>query len=123
MIPDEKHLGRYKVQYVKFDTGEWRPYGPWMRVIVTNQRLIFFPDHAPQHARQLVIYPQMIARVWSSCLGKRDGGVIALNSGQLLYFYVHWSESSKLIRDINRMLKVTGPQPVLATTTSKRIAN
>jgi hypothetical protein len=123
MTQQERHVGRYKVQYVKFIEGQWRPYGPWMRVMVTDQRLIFIPDHAPQHAKQMVIYPQMIGRVWSVCLGKRDGGVIALNSGQLLYFYVHWSESARLIRDINHLLRPTGTRPVLATTAPKRLTN
>ena len=123
MNPTEKQLGRYKVQYVKFIDGGWHPSGPWMRIIVTNQRLVLFPDHAPQQAKKLAIYPEQIARVWSICLGKRDGGIIALKSGQFLYFYVHWSESSKLVHDINHMLTPSPRSPVLATTLDKRIVN
>jgi hypothetical protein len=119
----ENQLGRYKVQHVKFIDGQWRPYGPWMRLIVTNQRVILFPDHAVQQAKHLVLYPQMIARVWSICLGKRDGAIMALRSGELLYFYVHWSESTKLIRDIHLMLRPAPRQPALATTARKRITN
>ena len=122
-MQSEKQLNRYKVQAVQFTNGEWRTHGPWMRLIVTDRRLVVFPDHAPQQAKHLVIYPQMIARAWSVCLGKRDGTVIALKSGQLLYFYVHWSESVKLVRDIQALLKPPHHYPMVATTTNKRITN
>jgi hypothetical protein len=104
----ERSLGRYRVQHVKFERGGWQTDGPWLRLIVTDQRLVVLPDDPRQQdIEPLVIWRHAIARAWSVGLGKRDGGVIALHSGDLLYFYVDWSQSARLIRDINSMLKTS----------------
>lgn len=121
---DEKQLGRYKVRFTKFTAGHWHVYGPWMRVIVTSQRLIVLPDDVQREdATPLVIPAENIARVWSIGLGRRDGGVIALRSGTLLYFYVEWSQSVRLMRDVGKMLKAAAPVPAATAAGNKRYYN
>ncbi|HLV37196.1 MAG TPA: hypothetical protein VKY59_18895 [Spirillospora sp.] len=101
----EQQLGRYKVRFTRFVGGRWRTRGPWLQLIVTNRRLIILPDEARDGRTPLVISAVDIARVWSIGLGRRDGGVIALRTGEPLYFYVDWSQSARLIRDIRRMMQ------------------
>lgn len=106
----ELQVGRYKVQFAKFSEGNWRAHGPWMRVVVTNERLVVMPDDvSPSGKAPLEIMADTILRVWSICLGRRDGIVVALSSGDLLYFFVEWSESVRLVRDVRQMIRPATP--------------
>jgi hypothetical protein len=111
MLESQEHLlGRYKVRQARFSRDGWSPRGPWLRLLVSNYRLIFLSDDPQGEAQSRSIAPHNIAGVWSVGLGKRDGGIIALHSGGLLYFYVDWSESPKLMRDIQAMMRPLIPR-------------
>jgi hypothetical protein len=100
----EYQLGRYKVCYARFFGAGWDNNGPWMRLIVTNRRLILFADDVRNSQTPAVIARSDIGRVWNVCLGKRDGVILALTNGQLLYFFIEWSQGAKLVSDIREML-------------------
>lgn len=100
----EYQLGRYKARYAKFSGLGWDNNGPWMRVLVTNRRVILLADDARDAHATSVIGRSDIARVWNVCLGKRDGVIMALTNGQLLYLFVDWSQGAKLVSDIHEML-------------------
>ncbi len=103
----EYPLGRYKVRFARFTTHGWEERSAWMRALVTNQRVVFMPDDS-QDARAALspttIESHDIVRVWNVCLGKRDGAIVALSNGQLLYLFIEWSQGAKLVRDIHEML-------------------
>jgi hypothetical protein len=100
----EYQLGRYKARYARFSRLGWDDNGPWMRVLVTNRRVILLADDVrDSHAATIIGRSEMV-RVWNVCLGKRDGVILALTSGQLLYFFVDWSQGAKLVSDIREML-------------------
>jgi hypothetical protein len=106
MIPPfeagEYELGVYKVQYVQWVDGEWRGKGYWLRAIVTNRRLLVFPE---QNAVSMEsITPEQITRAWNVCLRGRDGLMVELNDYRRLYMLVDWSQGRKLAKDINEML-------------------
>jgi hypothetical protein len=102
----EFSIGRYKIRFARFSKGGWRAQGSWMRLIVTNRRLILLPDHVHQEKSFPMVIPAAnIVQMWSMGLGKRDGGVIELSGGELLYFFVEWSQSSRLLRDIRTLLR------------------
>jgi hypothetical protein len=100
----EYQLGRYKVRYAKFSRLGWDNNGPWMRILVTNRRLIILPDDARDSQATAIIPRSNVGRVWNVCLGKRDGVILALTNGQLLYFFIDWSQGAKLVTDIREML-------------------
>ena len=100
----EYQLGRYKVRYAKFSGLGWGNHGPWMRILVTNRRLIILPDDVRDSQATAIIARNEIGRVWNVCLGKRDGVILALTNGQLLYFFIDWSQGAKLVNDIREML-------------------
>jgi hypothetical protein len=108
--PKERLLGRYKVRQARYTQEGWTPRGPWLRLIVSDYRLIFMEEDAQGNPQWRAIPPHQIAGVWSVGLGRRDGGIIALHSGSLLYFYVEWSESRKLMQDIKAMMKPLIPR-------------
>ncbi len=100
----EYELGRYKVQYVEWKDGEWSGTGYWLRAVVTNHRLLVFPEKGPQDQDVEIIYPDHITRAWNVCLRGRDGLMVELNDYRRLYMLVDWSQGGKLVRDINEML-------------------
>lgn len=120
----EYSVGRYKIRFARFSKGGWRAQGPWMRLIVTNRRLILLPDHVQQKdSFPMMIAADHMAHVWSIGLGKRDGGVIELTSGDLLYFFVEWSQSARLMRDIRALLRPAKQSVVRAGAAPKRYIN
>lgn len=111
--PGEFQLGRYKVRYAVFSSLGWAGRGPWMRAIVTNRRFILIPDDVHKEGNPLVISSNAIRRAWSICLGRRDGALVALSNGQLLYFLIDWGQGAHMVKDIRDML--TPPaQPTIA---------
>lgn len=119
----EQYLGRYKVRFARFGRGGWQSFGPWMRAMVTDRRLIVLPDEAQAEREPMVIASRSIDRVWQACLGKRDGGIIQLHSGELLYFYVEWSEAARLVKDLKLMVGVRVTPSARLTGNSKHIIN
>jgi len=99
----EYKLGGYKVQFAHWEGGEWCGAGYWQRAVVTNRRLLVFPDarHTDQAQK---IASDDIVRVWNICLGKRDGVLVSLKDGLRFYMLVDWSQGSKLVRDIQEMI-------------------
>jgi len=100
----EYQLGRYKARYAKFFGLGWDNNGPWMRVLVTNRRIILLADDVRDSQATAIISRKEIARIWSVCLGKRDGVILALSNGQLLYFFIDWSQGAKFVNDVREML-------------------
>ncbi|NWG15062.1 MAG: hypothetical protein HXY41_00365 [Chloroflexi bacterium] len=100
----EYALGSYKVRYADWSNGEWFGVGPWLKVIVTNRRLLLFVDAGTQRDAARRIEPEQIKQVWNLCLGRRDGVMVKLKDGCRLYMLVDWSQGNKLVKDINEML-------------------
>ena len=98
----EYQLGCYKVQYVEWTDGEWSGSGYWLRAIVTNHRLLVFPEHNTITTESIL--PDKITRAWNVCLRGRDGLMVELSDFRRLYMLVDWSQGNKLLRDINEML-------------------
>lgn len=120
----EFSIGRYKIRFARFSKGSWRTQGDWMRLIVTNRRLILLPDQANQeNSFPMAIPATNIAQVWSMGLGKRDGGVLELNGGELLYFFVELSQSNRLMRDIRTLLHPAKRAVAKAGAGQKRYVN
>ena len=120
----EFSIGRYKIRFARFSKGSWRAQGDWMRLIVTNRRLILLPDQVNQeNSFPMVIPASNIAQVWSMGLGKRDGGVLELNGGELLYFFVELSQSNHLMRDIRALLRPAKRGLAKAGASPKRYVN
>ena len=117
----EQQLGRYQVQFARFGRRGWQSHGPWMCALITNQRLIVLPDETVNSQKPMVITPRKIRRVWRAALGKRDGGIIELRDGELLYFYVEWSQGAQLVRDLKQMVGGRVLPQSGATTNSKHI--
>jgi hypothetical protein len=109
----EYRLGRYRVRFARFTSLGWDTQGPWMRAVVTNRRLVFTPEDAASQIAPLELPPGSIARIWNVCLGRRDGLIIALKTGQMLYLFIDWSQGARLGRDLRELL--TSPlQPRIA---------
>lgn len=102
--PGEQQLGRYRVQFARFGRRGWECHGPWMCAFITDRRLIVLPDEEGDELAPMVVTPRKIQRVWRAALGKRDGGILQLRTGELLYFYVEWSQGAQLVRDLKQML-------------------
>ena len=100
----EQQLGRYQVQFARFGRRGWQSHGPSVCAFITNRRLIVLPDETLTDQKPMVITPRKIRRVWRAALGKRDGGIIELRDGELLYFYVEWSQGAQLVRDLKQMI-------------------
>lgn len=120
----EFSVGRYKIRFAHFAQGSWHAQGRWMHLLVTNRRLLLLPEN-PQ---QKDIYPMVIpaaniVQVWSMGLGKRDGGVIELKGGELLYFFVEMSQSTHLTRDVRALLKPALAKAAQAGMGQKRYTN
>jgi hypothetical protein len=101
---DEYRLGRYRVRFARFTTLGWDAQGPWMRAVVTNRRVMFLPDEAGSDAAPLEMMPGAIARVWNVGLGRRDGLIIALKTGEMLYLFIDWGQGPRLSRDLRELL-------------------
>jgi hypothetical protein len=100
----EIEFGGYKVQTVEWIDGEWTGTGLWLRAIVTNRRLLVFPEIGDQLQNPLTYAPSEIMKAWNVSLRGRDGIMVLLSDGRHLYMLVDWSQGSKLVKDINQML-------------------
>lgn len=101
----EYQFGCYQIQHVEWIDGEWNGDGYWQRALVTNRRLIVFPEVTERAKTPESIKPTDIIKVWSACLRGRDGILVVLKNGRHLYMLVDWSQGSKLVKDINSMLQ------------------
>lgn len=102
--PGEYRLSRYRVCFARFTSLGWANQGPWMQAIITNRRALFVPEEANSGAAPLELAASGIARVWNVCLGRRDGLIIALKTGQLLHLFVDWGQGARLGRDLRELL-------------------
>lgn len=100
----EYQIGRYKVRYAEFSGLGWCENGPWMRMAVTNRRLLFLPDDPRDSIGLNMIERSHITQVWNVCLGRRDGVILALRDGKLVYLFIEWAQGGKLTNDIREML-------------------
>jgi hypothetical protein len=119
----EFQLGRYKVRYAHFTSLGWDGRGPWMRAIVTNWRVILIPDDASDPLLPCVIAGKSISRVWHVSLGRRDGVILALGSGQLIYLFIDWAQGRRLVRDIREMLTPPAQPRIVPRMTRKSYLN
>lgn len=108
--PGEFQYGCYKVQYVEWSDNEWLGTGFWLQAIVTNKRLVVFPELGVYPQDYETIPPSAIMKVWSVSLAGKDGILIRLGDNRCLHLLVDWSQGSKLVRDIDKMM-VTPPKP------------
>ncbi len=100
----EFQYGCYKVQYVEWKNDEWIGTGFWLQATVTNKRLMVFPELGVYPQDYETISPSDIMKVWNVSLAGRDGILIRLRDNRCLHLLVDWSQGSKLVRDIDKML-------------------
>ncbi len=100
----EFSYGRYQVQLVEWADGEWQGRGYWLRALVTNRRLLVYPDLGGLLRPNEDIDSSEIARVWNVSLGGRDGIMVLLKEGRALHLLVDWSQGGKLARDIRELI-------------------
>lgn len=100
----EFSFGRYQVQVVEWSEGEWQGRGYWLRALVTNRRLLVYPDFGGLLRPHENISSTEISRVWNVSLGGRDGIMVILKEGRVLHLLVDWGQGSKLARDIREMI-------------------
>jgi hypothetical protein len=98
-------LGRYKVQYMGWMNGEWQGEGYWQRALVTNRRLLVYPETAQHFGFTDAVMPGEIVKAWNLSMGRRDGILLLLKDKRRLYLLVDWSQGHKLVRDINDLLR------------------
>ncbi|MCA0456376.1 MAG: hypothetical protein LCI00_20540 [Chloroflexi bacterium] len=106
----EFQYGCYKVQYVDWQEQEWSGTGFWLQATVTNKRLLVYPELGVYPQDYETIQPTDIMKVWNVSLRGKDGILIRLRDGRCLHLLVDWSQGSKLVRDIDKML-VTPVKP------------
>ncbi len=100
----EFQYGCYKVQYVEWANEEWTGTGFWLQATVTNRRLVVFPELGVYPQDYEAIQPNEITKVWNVSLAGRDGVLIRLRDNRCLHMLVDWSQGSKLVRDIDKMM-------------------
>lgn len=100
----EFQYGSYKVQYVEWLNSEWNGTGFWLRAIVTNRRLLVFPEFGSYPQDFDDIKPSDIMKAWNVSLKGRDGILIRLGDSRCLHLLVDWSQGGKLVRDIHKMM-------------------
>jgi len=100
----EYQLGSYLVQYARWTKRGWDGGGPWMRAIVTNQRLLIAAETNRPYFSPISLAPVDIVKIWSVSLGRRSGVILLLKKRRLLYFLVDWGQGSKLVADVKELL-------------------
>lgn len=119
----EYPLGRYTVRYAYFTTLGWDARGPWMRALITNRRFILIPEEAQSHIEPCVIEGNSVTRAWNVSLGKRDGVIIGLKNGQLIYLFIDWGQGARLVKDVREMLTPAAQPRIVPRLPSKNYMN
>jgi hypothetical protein len=103
---DEFAYGGYKVQYVTWNDQqrEWIGTGFWLRAVITNRRMLVFPEMGEYPRDWEIVKSADIRKAWSVTLQGRDGILIRLHDNRCLYMLVDWSQSSKLVKDIRKLI-------------------
>lgn len=100
----EYQLGCYLVRFARWTTRGWAGGGPWLRALVTNQRLLIISEAGEPRYSPISIAAPDIMKIWSVSLGRRSGVIVLLKKRRLLYFLVDWGQGSKLVADVREML-------------------
>jgi hypothetical protein len=100
----EYELGCYRVQHARWTVRGWDSGGPWMRAVVTNQRLLLAADGNRPYFSPISITPTDLVKIWNVNLGRRNGVIILLKKRRLLYLLVDWGLGSKLVADVKEMI-------------------
>ncbi len=100
----EYQLGGYMVQFARFTPLGWDSGGPWLRAIVTNQRLLILSEGAKPNYSPVSITPNELVKIWNVSLGRRNGVILLLKKRRLLYFLVDWGQGNKMVADVREML-------------------
>jgi hypothetical protein len=100
----EFQYGMYTVQLVDWINERWTSCGPWMRAVVTNHRLMIFPEMGRYPEDYDVLLPNQIFKSWNVSLQGRDGIMIRLQDNRCLHMLVDWGQGSKLVHDLYQMM-------------------
>jgi len=103
---DEYLIERYRVQLTEFVNSGWALNGPWMRAAITNRRLILLPEVSDYNCDPTTIPLTEIRKIWNVGLGRKDGVMLALKSGERLHMFVDWNQGQKLMRATREMMSV-----------------
>jgi hypothetical protein len=96
-------IERYRVQITELLDSGWARNMPWLQTIITNRRFILIPE-AEDDCSPIIISHTDIVEVWNVGLGRHDGIVISLKSGEMLHMLVDWNEGRRLLRDTRTMM-------------------
>lgn len=103
----EYQIERYRVKLTQLDTDGWSSDSPWLRAVITNRRLLFVPEEDQNDCSPVVIPLAEIQKVWNIGLGRKDGLMLYLKTGQRVHMFVDWNQGRKLMRDTQEMMSVT----------------
>lgn len=103
----EYQIERYRVKLTQLDTDGWSSDSPWLRAVITNRRLLLVPEEDQNDCSPVVIPLAEIQKVWNIGLGRKDGLMLYLKTGQRVHMFVDWNQGRKLMRDTQEMMSVT----------------
>lgn len=101
---DEYQIENYRVQLTEFVNSGWATNGPWLHLVVTNRRFIFMPEKKQRQETLTVIPLCEVGKVFNVAMGRRDGVMFALKSGERLHMFVDWNQGQKLMRVARQMM-------------------
>jgi hypothetical protein len=96
-------VSTYKVQPMLWTGSEWEGVGYWQQAVVTNRRLLLFPERHLESVER--INPADLVRVWNISLRGRDGLMMRMVDGSHQYMLVEWSQGRRLAKDIQTLLQ------------------
>jgi hypothetical protein len=105
LYPGENPLGQYHVAINRRTTTGWAPTVPPLTALVTNFRLILYPQTRRRY-KPASIPSTYIVQVTEMDIGHYRGFRILLREGLKLYITVSWSQDRDLGEALKTMLTV-----------------
>jgi hypothetical protein len=111
----EHPVQQYEVRLTEFARTGWIKESPLIRVFVTNHNLILLPESSETDHQSVIIPLEQIYKLWHVGLGRRDGLLLYLTSGERLHMLVNWNQGRLLVRDIRNVLNRMRNQGTIPT--------
>lgn len=103
----EYQIERYRVKLTQLENQGWTSNSPWLRAVITNRRLILIQEEDEKNCPPMTIPLAEIQKVWNIGLGRKDGLMLYLKTGQRMHMFVDWNQGRKLMKDTQEMMSVT----------------
>lgn len=100
----ENVVESYRVQLTEFANTGWISEAPAIDVYITDANLILLPASRETDHQATVLPLDSVNRVWHVGLGRRDGVLLSLTTGERMYMFVSWTQGRRLARDIRNLV-------------------